>query len=101
MPPGIRRALEVCSSFLTDDGEKAEGRMVLLGSLWRGASFKIGIEDEVWIGGAAAEVLPAVGQTLVIHGLLTWSTAMNSPCMEQISQLRTGFAFLPGTLTHL
>lgn len=41
-------------------------------SLWGGASFKTGIVDEMWIGAAAAaaaEVLPLVGQTLVIHRL--------------------------------
>lgn len=86
--------------FLTDDGEKGTEGMILLGSLWGGASFKTGIVDEVWIG-AAAEVFPVVGQTLVIHGLLTWSITVNSHCMEQISPLRTGFAFLPGSLTPL
>lgn len=36
-----------------------------------------GILDEVWVG-AAAEVLPKLGQTLVMHGFLTWSTAVDS-----------------------
>lgn len=48
----------------TDDGERGTERMILLRSLWGGASFKIGIVDEVWMDAAAAEVLPVVGQTL-------------------------------------
>lgn len=86
--------------LLTDDGEKRTEGRILLGSLGGGASFKTGIVDEVRIG-AAAEVLPVVGQTGVIPGWLTWSTAVNSHCMEQISQLTTGFAFSPGSLTPL
>lgn len=58
----------MCSSP-PDDGEKGTEGMIRLRSLWGGASFKTGIVDEVWIGPAAAEVLPLVGQTLVIHGL--------------------------------
>lgn len=48
----------------TDNGERGTERMILLRSLWGGASFKIGIVDEVWMDAAAAEVLPVVGQTL-------------------------------------
>lgn len=55
--------------LLTDGGEKGTEGMILLRSLWGGASFKTGIVDEMWIGTAAAEVLPLVGQTLVIHRL--------------------------------